>query len=178
MKNQKVDVAKMTKELSIPSFIIKKVLGVEFDVNLAINTINNTEWCKGMYFTFPSKETRKRVLEKWNKLSLEEIKYANDLGELKEIFEDCPPKSEAREKALEKWNEISIKSIKKAKTIAEIASIQRDIPKKSLAEKELFNKLLNLIKTPEDCELAWDCTRHGSKYAKMVIKKAAEFYTK
>lgn len=86
------------------------------EVNEVWTNILNNGWNN----LLDKREFERVALEKWIKLSLEEIKKAKTSKEAKEAYYHCPSDGKTRKVAFEKWIQLFLEEVEKAETIEEL----------------------------------------------------------
>lgn len=142
-----IDIVRMSKELSISKCELKKILEIE----------NKSEKCgclggtifqvKAMYAeALSGSDEEQAILERWNELSMIEVKKAKTIQEIRIAHSDSPLESEARDMAAFIWNQMSLAEVNAAEGFEATKKAYIESPYKSEARREAIKKIAKFYK--------------------------------
>lgn len=168
-------IRKMSKKTFLPIPYIKSILEIPIEGKKC--NASNSEQAKALYNKAKMGSEKQAIMfERWNKLSLTQVRRAKTLSNSKLAYENSPPNSEARELGLKKYIGF-ITEIKDAQAI--YYSIQNNTKLKSIAFRRLDGLVIKKVKsakTFKETQTAYYLSLEGSKAQFLAIKKMATFF--
>jgi len=95
-----VDIERMAREMDIGMADIKDALGIPMSEECNASTIGEAR--VAYHRALGGSEAERAAMEKWEELSLEEVKSASTADEAKEAYDRTPGGSEAEKAAIKK----------------------------------------------------------------------------
>ena len=133
-----------------------------------INNAHTVEDCRNLSYHVHiySKDIKSMIHERWNKITLIDLKQARTFKDGIEVF-ISPVRPESLEEALCK------RFISLAKTVEEVEDFYWQIPSDGVIGKAILRKWIDLASTIPELEKIHDATMEGSEDRDLVDKKLA-----
>lgn len=145
METSSFNIEKMSVEMGISVVIIKKTLGISHTQE-SNNNITSIEQARNAYMkaTVNSEEAY-FAFEKWNELSMEEVRIATTSLEARNAYTRVLSGSKAEYFALKKWIELSQNEVDLAHTPEETRDAYNRVPNDSEAKKIALKKIASFF---------------------------------